>query len=232
MTVKKDQKAFTLCHLKLLIRLALLLSAAAIHIVTGDLMAYSCFLALVWITLFVDGLLKLFPLKYEAMGSQKQFKKNFAPAKDKAKAKMASGKKVILVAALWVVLNAIIAHLYFKSIIDAGIMVIISLFYSVCDMICILFFCPFQRWFLGNRCCTTCRIYNWDFAMMFTPMLFIGGGFALSLALVSLALLVRWELTYKLHPERFSPSANKSLECANCREKLCLHNPHLLKKRS
>ena len=71
MTVKKDQKAFTLCHLKLLIRLALLLSAAAIHIVTGDLMAYSCFLALVWITLFVDGLLKLFPLKYEAMGLRK-----------------------------------------------------------------------------------------------------------------------------------------------------------------
>ncbi|MBQ3110737.1 MAG: hypothetical protein IJC69_06315 [Clostridia bacterium] len=220
MTVKKDQKAFTLCHLKLLIRLALLLSAAAIHIVTGDLMAYSCFLALVWITLFVDGLLKLFPLKYEAMGSQKQFKKNFAPAKDKAKAKMASGKKVILVAALWVVLNAIIAHLYFKSIIDAGIMVIISLFYSVCDMVCILFYCPFQQ-ILGNKCCTTCRIYNWDYIMMFTPLMFIGNAFGAVLVVLGIVIFIRWEYTAIKHPERFCEETNDNLKCARCTEKRC-----------
>ncbi len=220
MTVKKDQKAFTLCHLKLLIRLALLLSAAAIHIATGDLMAHSCFLILVWITLFVDGLLKLFPLKYEAMGSQKQFKKNFAPAKDKAKAKMASGKKVILVALLWVVLNAIIAHLYFKSIIDAGVMVIISLFYSVCDMVCILFYCPFQQ-ILGNKCCTTCRIYNWDYIMMFTPLMFIGNAFGAVLVILGIVIFIRWEYTAIRHPERFCEETNENLKCVRCTEKRC-----------
>ena len=63
--------------------------------------------------------------------------------------------------------------LYFLNVIDLGIVVIISLAFSVCDLICILFFCPFQTWMMHNRCCTTCRIYNWDFAMMFTPLIFI-----------------------------------------------------------
>ena len=220
MTVKKDQKAFTLCHLKLLIRLALLLSAAAIHLVTGHLMHCNIFMAIVWISFTTDAVLKLFPLKYESMGSQKQFKCNFAPAKKKAKAKMASGKKVILIAVLWVILNAIIAHLYFKSIIDAGIMVIISLFYSVCDMICILFYCPFQQ-ILGNKCCTTCRIYNWDYIMMFTPLMFIGNPFAISLVILGAVIFIRWEYTAIRHPERFCEETNDNLKCARCTEKRC-----------
>ena len=38
-------------------------------------------------------------------------------------------------------------------------------------VICILFYCPFQMWFLKNRCCVNCRIYNWDYAFLFTPFL-------------------------------------------------------------
>ena len=59
------------------------------------------------------------------------------------------------------------------DIIDEGVLWLVCLFYGVCDMICILFFCPFQSWFLKNKCCCTCRIYNWDYAMMFTPLFFI-----------------------------------------------------------
>ena len=220
MTVKKNQKAFTLCHFKFLIRLALLLCAIAIHFITGDLLSHSSFVAIVWITFAFDAVLKLFPLRYESMGSQKQFGRNFAPAKAAAKVKLASGKKLIIVTVLWVVLNAVIAHLYFKSIIDAGVMVIISLFYAVCDMICILFYCPFQQ-FLGNKCCNACRIYNWDYIMMFTPLMFIGNAYAAALVILAVVIFVRWEYTAWKHPERFCEETNENLKCSRCTEKRC-----------
>ena len=58
--------------------------------------------------------------------------------------------------------------------------------------------------------------------MMFTPFVFIAGhlftGILLALAL---AILLRWEITYKLFPERFSTNTNRCLDCAHCPEKLC-----------
>ncbi|MBQ9750293.1 MAG: hypothetical protein IJV87_06925, partial [Clostridia bacterium] len=99
--------------------------------------------------------------------------------------------------------------------------------YGVCDMICILFFCPFQTWFMKNRCCTTCRIYNWDFAMMFTPFIFIPNVYTWSLLGFALALLARWEITVHKHPERFSEKTNACLSCKNCEEKLCHHKQEL-----
>ena len=62
-----------------------------------------------------------------------------------------------------------------KDVIDKYFLFMVGLAYGVCDIICILFFCPFQTWFMKNRCCTTCRIYNWDFAMLCTPFLLIPG---------------------------------------------------------
>ncbi|MCC8357928.1 MAG: hypothetical protein LJU34_08915, partial [Oscillospiraceae bacterium] len=99
--------------------------------------------------------------------------------------------------------------------------------YSVCDMICILFFCPFQTWFMKNKCCGSCRIYNWDYAMMFTPLMFIKSVYTWTLCAMALALLIRWELTFYRHPERFYEATNQSLKCANCHEKLCQHKKQL-----
>ena len=99
--------------------------------------------------------------------------------------------------------------------------------YSVCDVICILFFCPFQSWFLKNKCCSACRIYNWDYAMMFTPLFFVRKGYTWSLLALSVALLVRWEIVFYRHPERFSEKTNEYLRCANCTEKLCVHKKQL-----
>ena len=104
---------------------------------------------------------------------------------------------------------------------------LIALAYSVCDMICILFFCPFQTWFMKNRCCATCRIYNWDFAMMFTPLLFVPHFYTWSLLGIALALLIEWEYLLHKYPERFSESTNQCLSCANCPEKLCHHKKQL-----
>ena len=124
-------------------------------------------------------------------------------------------------------LNSAIGALYFTGIIDKGILILIAIVYSICDIICILYFCPFQTWFMKNRCCTTCRIYNWDFAMMFTPLVFIPSLYTYSLLGCAVLLLLRWEITYRLHPERFSVLTNKCLDCSRCEEKLCSHKKQL-----
>ena len=167
-------------------------------------------------------LLRFFPSRLESMGCQKQFVRNYHPAENSCPADAASLNKGVRTSALaWIALNGVIGALYFGGIIDEGILLLISLAYSVCDMICILFFCPFQSWFMKNRCCGTCRIYNWDFAMMFTPLIFIPTFYTWSLSAMGLALMIQWEVLVRLYPERFSPEHNRALSCAMCEEKLC-----------
>ena len=134
----------------------------------------------------------------------------------------------VLVALIWIVFNALIGLLRMVNILDDGILILICSAYSVCDMVCILFFCPFQTWFLKNKCCGTCRIYNWDYAMMFTPLFFVRKSYAFSLLALSIALMIRWEITFYLHPEYFSENTNEYLRCRNCPEKLCSHKKQLL----
>ena len=187
-------------------------------------------LVIIWIVFAFEIVLRFFPSKHESMGCQKQFERNYKPIESPSgviKGKI-PGKITFLVFMSWILLNGIIAALYFAGVIDKGILILISLFYSVCDMICILFFCPFQTLMMKNRCCATCRIYNWDYAMMFTPLvLLIPNIFAASLFAMSFLLLLKWEITYKKYPERFYPSTNEGLSCENCREKLCAHKVQL-----
>lgn len=183
-------------------------------------------LIIIWIVFAVEMVLRFFPSKTESMGCQKQFKKNYAPTGEKYPARM-SWKRTFSVAAVWIFLNAVIGILYLLEVYDGGVLILVSLLYAVCDMICILFFCPFQTWIMKNKCCNTCRIYNWDYAMMFTPLVFINNIFAISLFVLSIILLVEWEVLYKLFPERFVENCNSSLSCASCQEKLCHHKKQL-----
>lgn len=185
-------------------------------------------LGTIWCIFAIEMLLRFFPSSFESMGCQKQFVRNYKPTGVPAsEARLLPGIRTFIVFAVWVLLNGAIAVLYYTGIIDEGILLLISLAYSVCDMICILFFCPFQTWFMKNRCCGTCRIYNWDFAMMFTPLIFIDNIFARTLVILSLALLMKWEWLLHVHPERFSETTNCSISCAMCEEKLCHHKTQL-----
>lgn len=67
--------------------------------------------------------------------------------------------------------------------------------------------------------------------MMFTPLFFVRKPYTWGLLALSVALLIRWELTFYLHPERFSEQTNVYLSCKNCTEKLCRHKKQLLKLR-
>lgn len=174
----------------------------------------------------IEMILRMFPSKIESPGCQKQFAQNYVKT-GKTDINIQDNHGVMLVALIWILLNCLIGWFYLYGIFDDGIMVLISVFYSVCDMICILFFCPFQSWFLKNKCCCTCRIYNWDYAMMFTPLFFVNKWYCWILLVIASILLVKWEITFYKYPERFSENTNGYLGCANCKEKLCVHKTQL-----
>lgn len=224
-------------YVKLVYRSLLFIAAILLYTVTrvggATLPAYfptllQWGLILIWLVYAAEMICRFFPSRLESPGCQKQFKRNFRPTEE-TQPILPARKGTVTVALVWLALNAVIGVLYFTHIIDVGILLLISLFYGVCDMICILFFCPFQMWFMKNRCCTVCRIYNWDFAMMFTPLLFIPHTYTWSLLAMSLTILLRWELTLWLRPERFAENTNACLSCKNCDEKLCLHKRHILR---
>lgn len=228
-------------YVKLVFRSLLFLAGLTVYILhrrdgTGEagLAEYALVLLVLWVFYAISMTLRFFPSPTESMGCQKQFARNFRP--------MPAGKHgfvkprkhgTVMVAISWVALNGLIGFIYWLGWIDKGILMLISLAYGVCDMVCILFFCPFQTWMMKNKCCNTCRIYNWDYAMMFTPLLFVGGFWGWSLLGMSLVLMARWEITFFRHPERFLEACNDSLACRNCQEKLCSHKKqlqHLLKE--
>ena len=183
-------------------------------------------ISIIWAVFTVEMIMRFFPSRLESPGCQKQFARNYIKT-GRTDIKIPDNHGVMLVALIWISFNGIFGWLHMLGILDDGIMVLLCCVYSVCDLICILFFCPFQSWFLKNKCCGSCRIYNWDYAMMFTPLFFVKKSYTWSLLVLSVALMLRWEITFYLHPERFSESTNAYLECRNCTEKLCTHKNQL-----
>ena len=184
-------------------------------------------LHLLWVLWMIDMIQQLIPTKSTiALGSQKMFAFRFLPVKkevtrevlqDHIKSLNAGALKVLI---LWTAFIAVLTVLYFIGIFDRKIMFLFSAAFYVCDLICVLIWCPF-RLIMGNRCCTTCRIFNWDHMMMFSPIAFIGGFYAISLFVMGLVCLVVWELNILRHPQRFSDKTNAALKCSECTDKLC-----------
>ena len=183
-------------------------------------------LTITWLVFVVEMIFRFFPSRLESPGCQKQFARNYIKS-GRTEVIIHDNNATLLVALIWIVFNGIFGALHMLGILDDGIMFLLCSAYSVCDIICILFFCPFQTWFMKNKCCSACRIYNWDYAMMFTPLFFIQKGYTWSLLVLSVALLIRWEITFYRHPERFSENTNDYLQCRNCTEKLCAHKKQL-----
>ena len=232
----KLSRISALHYAKLVGRSLLFVAATILYVIArirGDERPFQRITGMPWLLLVivciftVEMLLRFFPSSFESMGCQKQFRRNYIPAVEGARVRLGTWRSTLAVALAWIGLNAIFAVLYYTSLIDGGILLLISLFYSVADMICILFFCPFQTWFMKNKCCGSCRIYNWDYAMMFTPLVFLGNPFGLVLFGIALLLLIFWEIAVLRHPERFSTASNAALSCVNCPEKLCHHKRQL-----
>ncbi len=135
------------------------------------------------------------------------------------------------VALLWIGLNLIFAVLYLREIIGVPTMVLLATFYYLSDLICIIFYCPFQKLVMKNKCCVTCRIFAWGTIMIATPFIFIPHFYSWSLVLLAGICTFLWEYTYYHHPERFLEETNAFLACENCMDQLCLIKRHGLHRK-
>lgn len=184
-------------------------------------------LHLLWAIWVVDMFLQIVPIKNKVpVGSQKLFANHFRPIRDKINHEalrsyiVATTKAAYKVFILWCLLIVGIGLLYYWGIIDKIALFMISVLFYVCDLICVLIWCPF-RLIMKNRCCTTCRIFNWDHLMMFSPLIFTNGFFTSSLLIMSVIAWLVWELCVMMYPERFWDHSNAALQCAECTDKLC-----------
>ena len=138
-------------------------------------------LHLLWAVWVMDMFLQIVPIRNKVpLGSQKLFANHFRPIREKINYEglrnyvVSTTKAAYKVFVLWCLLIAGIGALYFWGILDKITLFMISVLFYVCDLICVLIWCPF-RLIMKNRCCTTCRIFNWDHLMMFSPLIFVGG---------------------------------------------------------
>lgn len=183
-------------------------------------------LHVLWGIWMLDMLFQLIPVKHIALGSHKVFKIRFRPVLERIN--LEALKKYILtttrsaykVMLLWTALITALGFLKHWGVLTDGHLFLISVLFYVCDLICVLIWCPF-RLIMKNKCCTTCRIFNWDHMMMFTPMLFVKGFFSISLLVMAFAIWLIWELCVLMYPERFWEKSNAALKCSECTDKLC-----------
>ena len=191
------------------------------------------FLWLIWV---MDMFLQIFPIRNRIpLGSQKLFANRFKPIREKINYEalksyiVSTTKAAYKVFLLWCALIAGIGIVYAAGWIDKIALFMISVLFYVCDLICVLIWCPF-RLIMKNRCCTTCRIFNWDHLMMFSPLIFMRGFYARSLVLMAAAAWLVWELCVMMYPERFWEYSNAALQCCECTDKLCTQYCHKLRR--
>ncbi len=234
---RDNGKLFKYNNLSLILRFVIFVILLVVAITKHDALVAAVYarpwigfnwLLVLWIVALLAVLSRFVPGLVKNPGCQKQFMRNFVPAPNFDEANMQIKKTIKhanrgawKVAGVWVLLNAVFAALYISGVVDEAFMILLSVVYSVGDVICVLYYCPFRHLLMKNRCCMTCRIYNWDYLMMFTPLIFIKSWFTWSLVAVALILFIRWEYVYNRHPEWFFGATNSRLRCVNCDSKLC-----------
>lgn len=192
-------------------------------------------LHIVWTIMMLYMISHLIDFKFVSKGSTKKFAKEYTKSDRNNPEVIRLTKKfyqkgAILTGLAYGALNLVIFIFYmidtyseYKIFGGHGgqLIIIVQMFFYLSDFICIIFFCPFQKWFMHNKCCKTCRIYDWGAIMIQVSMFYIPNFYATSLALLSLIVFIRWEITYYRHPERFIEYTNCSLSCKDCNEEWC-----------
>ena len=193
-------------------------------------------LHILWVIWVIDMVQQIVPIKNKLpLGSMKLFAGRFRPIREKINYEALREYTVTTTRAAYKVfllgcaLLAVIGTLYFTGVLSKPWLFLISVAFYVCDLICVLIWCPF-RLMMKTRCCTTCRIFNWDHLMMFSPLFFMGGFYGLSLAILATAAWLVWELCVMMYPERFWDKSNLALKCSQCTDKLCSQYCQKLRK--
>ncbi|MBE5816266.1 MAG: hypothetical protein E7315_00915 [Clostridiales bacterium] len=182
---------------------------------------------ILWAIWVGDMICQLIPIKKKIpLGSQKLFSAHFKPIREKINHEtlrayiISTTRSAYKVFVIWAIMLFVLGALYYTGVISPVFLFMTSITFYVCDLICVLVWCPF-RLIMKNKCCTTCRIFNWDHLMMLTPMIFINGFYSVSLVALSFAVWVVWEVCVMMYPERFWEGSNVALQCSSCTDKLC-----------
>ncbi|MBQ7713605.1 MAG: hypothetical protein IJT71_01805 [Oscillospiraceae bacterium] len=192
---------------------------------------------LLWLLFLVSFAFQLSPKSRVSRGCLKQFPEHF----DRIEAAVDGFRLrtrlerldlgATRVALLWIALNLVFLVLYLRGVIGVPTLVLLATFYYLSDLICIIFYCPFQKLVMKNKCCVTCRIFAWGTIMIATPLLFVPHFWSWSLVALALVCTALWEVTYYRHPERFVEETNAFLVCENCTDRLCVIKKHELHRK-
>ena len=213
-------------------RLTVFLFIALIYILAPEQLDFSLEnkflspLTLLWIAVFCSMVVQLNPKSGLTTGCLKQYPTGceLSDTYDRDKLKQAVHQQnigAVKVFVVWFAVNLFFGLLYHKKIFSVPTLVLLCAAFFLCDLICVLFFCPFQTFLMGNRCCVNCRIFAWGSWMMAAPLMCVPHLYAQSLFWTGILVLVVWEIRYRRHPERFWFGSNRLLQCTNCQEQLC-----------
>ena len=214
--------------------LRILLFAASVYLYFTDIEALDftlmprldfggTLLIVIGLTLACSMLFRIIPNKRIAIGARKHYACSYtAPALEVSAGELAAAEKRLHKGAFlsglnWAFITVLLLFaLVMFDLLTPAAVVIIALLYSVTDLIFILIFCPFRALFMHNRCCTVCRIYNWDYFMMCAPLIVFPSVYSGGLGLLSVIVLIRWELAVKKNTHFFMPETNVGLRCEGC----------------
>lgn len=184
-------------------------------------------LHIAWLFLMIELIIVPIPSLNYYISRGKQFKSYYTPAPDTEERQdlvehtKLMNRRAAITMVLWLILTGIIGFLYIKNIIGEVEMYLIMLFFYFGDMICINIWCPFQFFIMKEKCCNSCRIYNWGHFMMYSHFFFIPNFFTLSLFGMGLFILIQWEYMHHRYPARFYEGTNLNLRCNRCKEPDC-----------
>ena len=123
--------------------------------------------------------------------------------------------QAIKIAVIWIVFLLIEGIMIHFDIITEKLVILGLIILRIADRLFIIVWCPFGA-IMNNRCCTTCRIYGWDQAMLNSPLVFFPSAYSYTLIALSFIPFIEWEVAVHRHPERFFQMTNRAIRCSNC----------------
>lgn len=125
-------------------------------------------------------------------------------------------RRAVLAFGFWIVFMSIPGTLYLLGYIGK---IWIFVFFALSNFsvfFAIFGWCPFHSLFIKPDCCMECRIYNWDSFFQYSFLIFIPNIMTITLFLLGVLSLLKWEITYAKHPQRFYKMSNANLVCEHC----------------
>jgi len=177
---------------------------------------------LLWLLLMLEQLVVVFPKTNNKTPFGKLFSRHYKEVENYDKSKLLKestiyNKRSVITFFLWILMIYVIYLIYKINLIDDNHVFFLSVVFYFFDHFCINVWCPFHKILVRNKCCNTCRIFNWGHFMIYSPLIVINNNYyTTSLVLMALSVLIQWEIQHYLYPQRFYEISNENLKCSSC----------------